>query len=308
VILGLSAPQKFLLPKYFYDAAGDALFRRIMSSPEYYLTDAEMEILSRQSGDILERVGKDGTAFDIVELGAGDASKSIHLLRSALPRIPGLRYYPIDISPHVIRYLETTLPEKLPGLSVSGIAGEYFPLPGALQRSGRPKLILFLGATIGNMLPEAALALCKELRAYLNGDDCMLIGFDLKKDPQTILNAYNDAAGVTRDFNLNLLHRINRELGGSFDAGKFRHYPVYDPEQGACKSFLVSTERQKVSLDKGRGPHFWFEPYETIYMEISQKYTEKQIGRMALEAGFEQAHLFTDSARRFADVLWRVPV
>lgn len=306
VIKGLSAKEKFLEPKYFYDAAGDQLFQQIMRSPEYYLTDAEMEIMQLESDYILNVCRQLHDSFDIVELGAGDASKTIHLLKRAFEKGVADHYFPIDISDNVVQYLHATLPGKIPGMHVEGLAGEYFQMLEELNsKRNKPKLILFLGATIGNMLPDEAMAFCKELHTYLNEGDMLLIGFDLKKDPKMILDAYNDAAGVTREFNLNLLRRINRELGGNFKVDKFEHYPVYDPGTGSCKSYLVSKEKQFVSLDDHTT--FSFERHEPIYMEVSQKYSPKEINLLAKESGFDFVSSFFDRKKRFVDTLWKIP-
>lgn len=306
VIKGLTARQKYLEPKYFYDEKGDKLFQDIMKSPEYYLTDAEMNIMQTESDRILDQCIGVHKLFDIVELGAGDASKTVHLLRRAYERGIADRYFPIDISGNVIGFLNETLPEKIPGMVIEGLAGEYFHMLEELsQKSSKPKLILFLGATIGNMLPDEAVTFCKELHSYLNEGDMLLIGFDLKKEPRKILDAYNDAAGVTREFNLNLLHRINRELGGNFDTSKFEHYPIYDPGTGSCKSYLISKEKHFVSLDDNTT--FSFDRNEPIYMEVSQKYSARDINLLAKETGFEALNTFSDTGKLFVDALWKVP-
>lgn len=305
VLTGLTAPHKYLLSKYFYDAKGDALFQQIMRCPEYYLTRAEAEILVLQSTQILQRCMDVPQPFDIVELGAGDGSKTIFLLKEALRLNYSQRYYPIDISPDILSYLEQTLGPKLPGMQITSLAGEYFARLEQLQlTSNQPKLVLFLGATIGNMLPDEALLFFKQLKTYLRAGDHLLVGFDLKKNPQTILNAYNDAGGLTKAFNLNLLHRINRELGADFNPDQFTHYPVYDPLTGSCKSYLISRCAQQVTFDPDTVIRFdWDEP---IYMEVSQKYSLGEIHQLALQAGFEQVDAFFDCRHQFTDVLWRV--
>jgi len=306
VIRGLSAEQKFLEAKYFYDERGDKLFQQIMQCPEYYLTDAEMDIMLHQSDRILDECLKMHAHFDIVELGAGDASKTIHLLKRALERGIADHYYPIDISPNTIGYLEDNLPQQLPGMTIEGLAGEYFQMLEKLNsRQAKPKLVLFLGATIGNMAPEEAKYFCKELQTYMNDGDILLIGFDLKKDPATILAAYNDAAGITAAFNYNLLDRINRELGGNFNTEMFAHYPVYDPGTGSCKSYLISKEHQAVTLDDGTT--FRFDKDEAIFMEVSQKYSLKDINMLAKASGFTPLTSFFDSRSLFVDALWKVP-
>ena len=167
--------------------------------------------------------------------------------------------------------------------------------------SKNKKLILFLGANIGNFKFYEMPEFCKNLNGLLSKDDLILIGFDLKKNPDKILAAYNDKEGVTARFNLNLLTRINRELGADFDENSFQHYNSYDPDTGACKSFLFSLKDQKVRL----GEHvFQFERNETIYMEISQKYSPHQIDAIAGQCGFKPVEKFYDKQKWFVDVLW----
>lgn len=304
VVQGLSAPQKSLPSKYFYDAADDQLFQQIMASPEYYLTQAEAQLLQHQSAAIVRACAARHPQFDIVELGAGDASKTVYLLQQAGAQGASQRYFPIDISPSTIDYLQRTLAPQLGGMQVTGLAGEYLPALEQVQaRSHRPKLVLFLGATIGNWLPAQALAFCQLLRPLLRTGDLVLVGFDLKKNPHTILAAYNDRAGITKAFNLNLLRRINDELGGDFDLAAFDHYPVYDPGTGACKSYLISRQQQRVALDDGTA--FDFAPNEPLHMEVSQKYSLSEIHALGVAAGFRTVETFLDDQRRFADVLWQ---
>ena len=169
------------------------------------------------------------------------------------------------------------------------------------EYSKNPRLILFLGATIGNMQPREALSFCQELYHQLREGDMLLIGFDLRKDPYMILNAYNDQAGLTKAFNINLLKRINAELRADFNISNFVHFPIYDPVTGACKSYLISTQKQTVTLQQHE---FYFAKDEPIFMEISQKYTPEQIEELALKSGFSQIKCFSDSNNWFTDVLW----
>ncbi len=303
VLAGLAAPRKHISSKYFYDAAGDALFRQIMACPEYYPTRCEREILVEQSPEIVRHLTAGRPPFDVVELGAGDASKSVHLLRAALASDPTLTYFPIDISGAVVADLEARLPAELPGLRVRGLHGEYLPMLAQSARlSDRPKVVLFMGANIGNMRPAEAATFCCALRAQLTPHDQLLIGFDLVKSPHTILAAYNDTAGYTRAFNLNLLHRINRELGGDFDVAAFSHFPTYDPATGACTSYLVSERAQQVRVG-GHGP-FVFAGGETLHTEISQKYTSAETDALARAAGFSPRHHFFDSTGGFLVAHW----
>lgn len=302
VIRGLSATEKFLDAKYFYDATGDYIFQQIMQSPEYYPTNCEMEILREQSAGISQTIRNYTHNFDVVELGAGDATKSIHLLKELQQTNTDFTYYPVDISGNVIQQLERSLPEVLPSLQLHGLNGEYFAmLHQANILSAKNKVVLCMGGNIGNFTPPEAKQFCRQLRRHLQPGDLLLTGFDLKKHPQIILNAYNDAAGVTRDFNLNLLTRINKELAGDFDTSKFEHYPTYDPGTGACKSYLVSLEDQQVHVGKHT---FHFAMHEHMFMEISQKYSLNEIETLAMHSGFKPVANFFDEKKWFVDCLW----
>jgi dimethylhistidine N-methyltransferase len=302
VITGLNSTPKYLNSKYFYDAAGDKLFQELMGCEEYYPTNCELEIFSEKTAEICEVIMGDGDPFDLIELGAGDATKSAYLLGYLLDNEADFTYLPIDISENVISYLNITLPVTLPGLQMTGLNGEYFDmLEKAASLSDRRKVVLFLGSNIGNMQPADAENFCMELRNHLSEGDMLLIGFDLKKNPKTILAAYNDKEGITQRFNLNLLERINRELGGNFDISKFEHYPTYDPESGACKSYLVNTCDQDVSIGSET---IRFLRDEYIFMEISQKFTVDQTDKMGIKASFRAVHHFFDNRKWFTDAIW----
>lgn len=303
VIAGLRSAPKHLNSKYFYDATGDKLFQDLMNCPEYYPTNCELEIFSEKTAEIGKAIIADGDPFDLIELGAGDAMKSTYLLQYLLKQKADFTYVPIDISGNVISYLHIALPVTLPGLKINGLNGEYFDmLTQAASNSDKRKIILFLGSNIGNMPVVDAINFSKELRKHLNKGDMVLIGFDLKKNPATILAAYNDKDGITKRFNLNLLERINRELSADFDLKKFDHYPTYDPETGACKSYLVSLEDQEVTINKKEKIRFLKDEY--IYMEISQKFTISQTDQMAAKANFKPVDLFFDSKNWFLDAVW----
>src|ERR1700744_1218805 len=303
VVTGLSSTPKRLNSKYFYDANGDKLFQDLMNCPEYYPTNCELEIFSEKTAELAKAMIADGDPFDLIELGAGDAMKSSYLLRYLMEQKVDFTYMPIDISDNVISYLNITLPVTLPGLKLNGLNGEYFNmLKEAASVSDRRKVILFLGSNIGNMPVNEALEFCKELRNHLNEGDMVLMGFDLKKNPATILAAYNDKGGITRRFNLNLLERINRELNADFELNNFEHYPTYDPETGSCKSYLISTRDQEVTINGKEKIQFLKDEY--IYMEISQKFSVAQTELMAAKAGFKPVdHLF-DSKDWFLDAVW----
>jgi len=301
---GLNAEPKRMYSKYFYDEAGDFIFQQIMKMDEYYLTNAEMEIMQNQAESIAEVISNDGVAFDLIELGAGDATKSIHLLKMLIDKKFNFKYFPIDISEHVISDLQFQLPNKLPELNFQGLNGDYFDqLKKASEISDRKKVVLFMGANIGNMDVDDARAFCINLKKILSPDDILVIGFDLKKNPQQILSAYNDKTGITRSFNLNLLKRMNRELGADFDLSSFEHYASYDPESGACKSYLISLKHQKVTIGNSE---FQFAKNEHIFMEVSQKYSLPEIESLAVTSGFKVVKYFSDERKYFVDAIWKV--
>jgi len=302
VVAGLKSTPKQLSSKYFYDANGDKLFQELMNCDEYYPTNCELEIFTRQTADICQAIIADGDAFDLIELGAGDAMKSTFLLKYLLEQQADFNYLPIDISDNVISYLNITLPLTLPGLKMTGLNGEYFDmLKKAASISPRRKVVMFLGSNIGNMPVNDAEGFCRELRNHLSPGDMLLVGVDLKKNPKTVLAAYNDKEGITKRFNLNLLERMNRELHADFDLSKFEHYPIYDPETGSCKSYLISTEDQQVKI---HNETINFSKDEYIYMEISQKYTVMQTNQLAENAGFKPKDIFFDSKKWFIDAIW----
>lgn len=302
ILSGLRSSPKRLPSKYFYDAAGDELFRKIMELPEYYLTRAEHALLESRKEDIGQVF--EGRPFDIIEPGAGSGEKTRVLLRHFLTKGLVFRYLPIDISPNALELLREDLEHELPGLEVQTLAGDYFRELAALPfAEGRRRLVLFLGSNIGNYTFPEAEDLLRLIAGSLRPGDLLLIGFDMKKDPARILAAYDDAAGVTRDFNLNLLTRINRELGADFDRSAFRHWAVYNPLSGACESYLVSLRAQTVRL-KALGEVVRFEAWEAIYMELSQKYDIAAIEGLAAGAGFGRKQAFFDEGNGYLLDLW----
>ena len=303
VLKGLSAPAKYLDSKYFYDKEGDRLFEQIMECEEYYLTNCELEIFSQQSGDLLARVLEVNEAFDVIELGAGNALKSGYFLEALVAKKIPFTYFPIDISENVISSLETDLPERITGLEMQALHGEYLDmLKKACFLSSRKKVVLFLGSNIGNFTKDEAEKFCTEIRKLLTPGDMLLTGFDLAKNPRIILDAYNDKAGITRLFNFNLLHRINRELEADFDTNQFDHFPTYDPHTGVCKSYLVSLADQVVCI--GEADFVFFKEGESILTEVCQKYSSQQVKAFAERTGFRLLHDFYDSKKWFVDSLW----
>ena len=303
VLKGLQSDPKYLNSKYFYDKKGDELFQKIMSSDEYYLTNAEMEIFSKQQAAIVDEVLKNTNQLDVIEFGPGDATKSVYLLKEFAARNSLANYFPIDISKNIIDFLNEALPNQIPGIVIHSLAGEYFEMLSAVHNiSSNRKLVLFLGANIGNFKFKEISLFLQKLRSSLSRGDMALIGFDLKKNPRKILAAYNDSEGYTRDFNLNLLSRINKELKGNFVLSNFEHYAMYDPSSGASKSFLISLKSQNVTIN---GTEINFEKDEPVFMEISQKYSVKEINEFAQKTGFKNNTDFFDSHHYFVDVILR---
>jgi len=304
VMLGLNSTPKTLPSKYFYDAKGDKLFQQIMALPEYYLTRKEYEVLEGQHKQILTEIIALDKPFNLVELGAGDGMKTKILLRYLTEMSVEFTYYPVDFSGSVLEELEESLAKELPELVVKPLQDTYRDsLKKQVWKNGKPNLILFLGANLGNFGMDEAKNIIDHLRVGTKKGDLVLLGFDLKKNPQIILNAYHDKQGVTREFNMNLLDRINSELDADFDRDSFTHWPTYDPVSGECRSYLVSQKLQVVTIG-ALNQSFEFEAFESIFTEISKKYSLSEISHLASLGGFEVKENFMDSEGYFADVLW----
>lgn len=281
---GLTDFPKHLSSKFIYDKKGDRLFQQIMNMPSYYLTRAEFATLKKHRAAIVEQFSN-GTGFDLIELGAGDGKKTKILLRELVSQKQDFSYLPIDISQHVLDELQTALKTELPKVDVHPQQGTYFKtLEQLAQYNDRKKVILMLGSNIGNLLHEEAIDFLRGIQQSMHENDLLFMGFDQKKNPQTILDAYNDETRITEAFNKNILVRINRELGGDFDVDTFLHWPTYNPETGTAKSFLVSTKKQEVHIS-ALDLNVHFEPWETIHTEISQKYTDEVVSWLVDQAG-----------------------
>ena len=306
VLIGLSSSPKRLSSKYFYDKKGDEIFQRIMQCQEYYLTRCELEIFQNQTQKLATIISsKNSGSFDLIELGVGDGVKSRFLLNELLQNQVNFNYLPIDISGNILSELERNIAD-LDGLNINALQGEYLDmLKKASTISSRRKVVLFLGSNIGNMTIDEATLFCQKVRSILQPGDLFLIGFDLKKNPQTILNAYNDRLGYTREFNKNLLRRINDELDADFKMDDFMHYPTYDPHTGACKSYLVSSRKQTVRIGDCVIP---FNEGEWIFTEISQKYSLHEIKSLAANSGFSVVEELTDGKQWFVDSIWSASV
>lgn len=302
---GLDQNPPRISSKWFYDERGNELFHDIMRAPEYYLTNAETEIYRNCGPDLARAVGKG--AFDLIELGAGDGSKTRLLIEFFLSRGLKFTYRPVDLNAAAIDELRDLVSLNWPTLPFEPVQSDYFEALSRLGASldGQRRLVLFPGANIGNYPPESAIQVLKSILEFLTPTDLLMTGFDLKKDPATILAAYNDAGGCTAAFNLNLLTRMNRELGANFDLERWRHWESYDPSSGAARSYLVCDREQKVRI-RAIDRTYTFYPWQAIQVEISQKYSLSEIEDLAKTSGFKFVRHFLDARSYFANSLWRV--
>ena len=298
---GLNSEPKTLPSKYFYDEIGDDLFVKIMNLPEYYLTRSEMEIFTEKTDELIEQFEiEPGNSFELIELGAGDGTKTIKLLERLLERGFNFHYNPVDISSNALDGLEEMLSLKLPDLNVQKQQGDYFEILSSFKGNQNKKVVLFLGSNIGNMQDEKATDFIYKLGANLIPDDILLLGVDLKKPEDIVLPAYNDAQGITAAFNLNLLDRINNELNANFDLNNWSHAPEYSEETGIAASYLRSDVEQGVYIE-GIGQDFKFEAGELIHTEISRKYDDDIIKDIISETDFYYKDKILDSKKFFAD-------
>ena len=302
VLKGLTADNKYLSSKYFYDDNGSRIFQEIMNMPEYYLTDAEFEILSMQSRQIVDALNF-SQPFNIVELGAGDGFKTFKLLEYLTTHKIDFNYVPIDISKEAIDALTKRLKERLPGVHIKPKVGDYFEILKQNKKSDYPSLLLFLGSNIGNYQQENALELLRLFNQNMKLGDKLLVGFDLKKNPIAIHNAYYDKHGITKRFNLNLLLRINRELDADFKIDDFDFYCHYSPLTGEVRSYIVSLRKQDVELKK-LNTTISFDYNELIWTELSKKYSLSDIENLATQTNYKMVDNFLDCKHYFADTLW----
>ncbi|MBW3581978.1 MAG: L-histidine N(alpha)-methyltransferase [Euryarchaeota archaeon] len=298
VAAGLSAGQKTLPSKYFYDDEGSRLFEVICGLPEYYLTRAERAILERHADDIVGDLEPDAR---LVELGAGSATKTRLLIDALVRRQGGVVYCPIDISAQAMRVAEENVKAAFPsGVVFKGVIGEYRDALGRLSTMDQhQKLVLFLGSSIGNFTLAGATRFLAAIHDGMGPRDRLLVGLDLAKSPETLVRAYDDAQGVTAAFNKNLLVRLARELDADFDLDAFRHEARWDPVESRIEMHLVSTRRQTVHIGR-LGLDVEFEEGESIHTENSYKYTPGMVARMVRESGFREERMWTDPEGRFA--------
>jgi len=294
VVAGLSLPQKAIPPKYFYDTQGSRLFDAICRLKEYYLTRCELALTRRHLGEIARFAATPaGGGMELIEYGSGASLKTRLLIRRCRPDL----YVPVDISESALQDAGRRLAAEFPWLSVMAVVGDFSRPLELPARPARRRIVYFPGSTIGNLTPAEAQAFLRMSRNQVGSRGAMLVGVDLKKDANALHAAYNDARGVTAAFNLNLLARINRELGADFDLRRFSHYAFYNAALGRVEMHLVSLARQSVRFGRHR---FAFAVGESIHTENSCKYSVEEFEAMAQAAGFRAARIWLDRRRYFA--------
>ena len=298
VVAGLSRQPRTLPCKLFYDQRGSALFDRICDLPEYYLTRAELSIMRRHAADIAEAIGPEAM---IIELGSGSSVKTRLLLDHL--RSPAA-YVPVDISRAHLNAAAARLAQAYPHVEILPVAADYTAAMRLPEPREQPasRVVYFPGSTIGNFEPADAVAFLQRMRRLAGHGSGLLIGVDLKKDPDLLHAAYNDAQGVTAAFNLNMLAHINREAGGRFDVQGFAHYAFYEPRAGRIEMHLISRRDQAVRV---AGRLFKFEQGRTIHTESSYKYSLADFERLAGECGYQPRNVWLDEQRLFS-VHWLV--
>jgi L-histidine N-alpha-methyltransferase len=296
VLEGLKSYPKSLPSKYFYDDAGDRLFQKITTLNEYYLTRCEKEILHDQAADIANLIST-SKQLRIIELGAGDGHKTIPFLKRLSDFGLNFDFVPVDISEDVLNQLASRFKETLPLGSVHPFAADYFNVD--FPEHDGATLWMYMGSTIGNLPRDKAIGLLKNLHESAKEADIFALGYDLRKDPTTILAAYNDSHGITAAFNLNLLTRINRELGANFELANWKHYPIYDVVTGEARSYLVSQKKQAVFFPN-TDESIEFEPWEAIHTEISKKFSRIEMDEICTLAGWKPKTILTDNAQHYA--------
>ena len=301
VARGLTAPQKWLPPKYFYDERGSQLYERICALPEYYLYRAELEILSTYAAEIHAEIGH----LALVEFGSGSATKTRHLLSAYEWAGQPFRYCPVDISREVLWDTANRLLQEYSRIEIRAMHADFAGQPEVIQafRLER-KAVAFFGSSLGNFTPGESVEFLRRTAAIMGAGDVFLLGIDLKKSPAFLVPAYDDAQGVTAAFNLNILHRINRELGGRFDPQSFEHLALYNDAQGRIEMHLRSRQAQRVPIVKIEQV-VSFGKDETIHTESSYKYTVDEVRDLGYQADLALRRTWFDARRYFLLALFR---
>jgi L-histidine Nalpha-methyltransferase len=300
VVNGLTRSPRSLAPWMFYDAHGSRLFERITTLPEYYPSRIEREILSRFAEEIVTRVRPDPSQMlRVFELGAGTAAKTGILLQAALRRYGPVSYAPCDISPEALNHACASMESLLPTVQLQPMVGDYLTHPPQLGRLEGATLALYIGSSIGNFSPRAARKILCNLRSQMRSGDALLLGTDLVKDEGILLAAYDDKEGVTADFNLNILHRLNRELHADFDLAGFRHRVWWNQAESRIEMHLESLREQYVRIPATK-LLLHFAQGETIHTENSYKFTQNTISALMDDAGFKVEQMWRDPLEWYA--------
>jgi L-histidine Nalpha-methyltransferase len=301
VMTGLTERPKTLSPWLFYDDAGSQLFEEITELPEYYVTRTEKRILAEHAEEIITTAAS-GRYLSITELGAGTATKTGLLLEAAVAHQGSVTYYPIDVSETALEQAWTRLEAQLPKVTVEPIVADY--TEGMRQNKAdavagdERRLVLYIGSSIGNFSPADAVDVLRGVRTQLLPGDCLLLGTDMVKDTQMLLHAYDDAAGVTAKFNMNVLRRINRELEGNFDPQLFRHRARWNEQHARIEMHLESVVAQRVTLG-ALDMDIRFNRGETIHTENSYKFTDQRVLALLARAGFKLRRQWSDEQKWF---------
>jgi L-histidine Nalpha-methyltransferase len=293
---GLTAVPRTLPPWLFYDAIGSALFERITELQEYYLTRTERAIFAAHADAIIAAAAGEET-LSIAELGAGTAAKTGLLLASAVRRQGRVNYRPIDVSPTALEMAKRHLETKVPGVLVEPQLADYTREPISLDAAAARRLVLYIGSSIGNFSPEDAVHVLRTVREQLQPGDTLLLGTDMVKDENTLLAAYDDAAGVTAEFNRNMLYRLNRELGAGFDVSRFAHRAIWNKAESRMEMHLVSNGPQRVTIGD---LELHFAAGESIHTENSYKFTQRSIAWLLKQSGFTLGQQWMDEREWFA--------
>lgn len=302
VYMGLRQEPKAISPKYFYDDEGSRIFQDITKHEDYYLTRTEFLNFIKFGKDISNHI--DDEMIDIVELGVGDGHKTKVLISEFVDAKKKVQFFPIDISAEAIAQVEKTFEDALVE-NITGVVSEY--ISGVKHLSSHTqnrKLVLFLGSNIGNFNEQERIDFLKSLKKSLNPGDFLLIGFDLKKDIEILTKAYNDSDKHTEKFNLNILKRMNRELGANFNLSDFEHCGFYNPRIGAMESYVLPKRTHDVHI-KALNESFQFKAFEPLHLEYSFKFNREDIKNLSMKTGFEIVENFVDERDYFMNSLWR---
>lgn len=305
IIDGLKSSPKELSSKYLYDQSGDRLFQQLTEQPDYYLYRSEYEIIENHTKELVDLFFEDTKSIDLIDLGSGDGKKTRLFLSHLHQNDYDFVYRPVDISKTVLEEQKETLNAEFPGMRIEPRSGEYFEVLKQLNtESKRRKVLLVLGSNIGNLDHQSAIEFLSGINSALKSGDLLFIGFDRRKSPQKIWEAYNDKGGITTAFVKNILKRLNKELGADFETDKFLHWTDYDPVTGILNNNLVASEKMEVKIKKLNTTVF-FEQWEPVRIAVSKKYSEQEILDLSESAGLKAIEKFEDRSLFFSNYIFK---